>query len=102
MKVNLSSYGTGRRKKWIINLQQQFAETHDIKLGNILISYISTPNGAKAFSTWLKNEGFDANFWCIEPLITYNDDLKKEIKYIGFGIDFSDSCPKLIEAMLRS
>lgn len=103
MKINLSYFGTGRKKRWVLNLQQEFANEYDIKLGNVLSSYFSTPAGAKTFAEWLNEKGFEAKFWCIKPLITYDDDLKKDItRYIGFGVEFSDNCPKLLEVMLKS
>ena len=102
MKINLSTHGASRKKLWVAELQREFALEHDIKVGNVLLSYIATPGGAKAFSEWLQRQGFEASFWCIEPLISYDSYGRKQFEHIGFGIDFKDNCQKLTEVKLKA
>lgn len=102
MKINLSSHGVNRKKSWVTELQRQFALDHDIKPGVQFYSYVATPGGAKAFAEWLKYQGFAARFWCIEPHTTYDSYGRKQVDYIGFGVEFDDKCPKLTEVRLKS
>lgn len=102
MKINLSVNGVSRKKSWVIELQRQFAVEHDIKVGNQLYNYISTPSGAKSFARWLQQQGYAASFWCIEPLITYDSYGRKQIENIGFGVEFNEKCPKLVETRLKA
>lgn len=102
MKINLSIHGVNRKKSWVLDLQREFAIEHDIKPGHELYSYIGTPGGAKAFVEWLHGQGYEAKFWCIEPHVSYDSYGRKQMSYIGFGVEFNDKCPKLTEKRLKA
>jgi hypothetical protein len=101
MKINLSPSGASRKNKWVVFLQQQWADEHDVKFDGWAKGYFETPGGAKALSEWLKSQGFDVHFWCVEPYIQYDSMKRKILSYIGFGLDFNEKCPKLTEIRLK-
>jgi hypothetical protein len=100
MKINLTKYGKSDHR-WINYLIVKFAEEFDTKI-SIVRSFIDTSAGAKAFCVWLNNEGFKVKFWCWEPIKTGSSGGHPTLEFIGFGLDFDDTCEKFIEVKLRT
>jgi hypothetical protein len=84
-------------------LMRGFATEYEINFGNKVKQYISTPPGARAFAAWLKDSGYRANYWAIEPMV-YKDGYNsaKITEYLGFGVIFDEACPKFVEIKLKS
>lgn len=102
MKINLSSYGSSKKRPWLTALQKKFASDHELTQGHVLTNYLATPGGAKEFANWVKASGYDAKFWCLEPSITYDHYGRKNITHIGFGIDINERCPLFVELRLKT
>jgi hypothetical protein len=104
MRINLSKERATKRP-WIKDLARGFAEAYDIKFTVKVLEYLATPAGSKAFAAWLKSDGFRAEYWCLEPLISVNTSYgstTKTTEYLAFGVIIQDDCPRLIEIKLRN
>jgi hypothetical protein len=82
--------------KWITTLQQQFLVVYDIDTDEDDVdTFVWSVIGVTEFVVWLTSEGYKAEYWESSFFVKDSD------KPIGYGIQFADDCPKLIEAKLR-
>lgn len=106
MRINFSPDRASKSRPWLIELIKRFAEAYDIstRSGTKVKSYLATPTGARTFATWMKSQGFQVEYWCLEPWIrienTYNTQ-RKITEYLAFGIIVDDDCPRFVELKLR-
>lgn len=102
MRLNLSQFRAAKPPSWLDLLMRDFAAEYEIRYGEKVKSYCATPTGAKTFVSYLKQAGFKAEYWCLEPLVTkeaYNS--SKTIEYLAFGVIFNEDCPHFIELKLK-
>ena len=98
MKINFAKTRRAKENKvpWLNEIILRFLEEHDIDATHQNKLYIRTTAGARAFSDWLSSNGWRVSYWELPPY-TEND----RLVYIGYGLDFDNTCPYLVEALLK-
>lgn len=84
---------------WLNELIVEFLQEHDIEATHQNKLYPRSVAGTRAFSDWLAAKGWQVSYWELTPYADYADN--NRLVYIGYGLDFNDKCPCLVEALLR-
>jgi hypothetical protein len=87
--------GTGM-PSWLENLINEFKQAYNLLIEDEYKHYFTNEQGIKYLVTWLKEEGYDVEYWEFPFTVGEN------ISIFGYGIKFKNDCPKFIEAKLRT
>lgn len=100
MKVNFAKTRRAKENKvpWLNELIVDFLQEHDIDPTHQNKQYPRSVAGTRAFGDWLVSKGWQVAYWELPPYPDYVDN--DRLVYIGYGLDFNDQCPYLVEALL--
>lgn len=100
MKINVTQNKLHDRLPWLAAIAEEFMIEHDIKVSNTVWAWLKTRDGIRYFGEWLKEKGWEVTYWELPPFV--DPSKNGVIKYLGFGLDFKNDCPKFIEAKLKN
>ena len=81
---------------WFNDLIFEFHNHYDLDSDDSeVIGFMSSQTGTKTFVDWLKNSGYDAEYWEFQY---YHE---KCTTPVAFGINIKDTCEKFIELKLK-
>ena len=100
MRLNFNLVtSSGKFPKWFDQLQAEWLDYYQIDTDvtvNQVREFVWSPKGAQLFADWCKEQGYAIEYWEIDyraPNYPFP---------IAFGILTNDSCPRLVEYILKN
>ena len=91
--------GTGM-PNWMKLLLTEFQAAYGVLFIESYESYLMSTKGIQYIATWLKYQGYKANYWYME--FEYIRNNTTETTVLAYGLEFQEDCEKFIELKMRA